>query len=288
MRIGARGSKLSLIQTGMVADLLRKDGVEVEIVRIRTRGDTDLVSPMYEMGSTGIFVEEINARILDGEIDAAVHSAKDIPFRIQEGLAISAVLQRDVPWDALVSDFDLGALPSGSVVGTSSLRRKMEILKVRDDLLVENIRGNVETRIGKMTAGQYGGILMAAAALRRIGYEGKYEVLDRKGFLPAPNQGIIAAVSAVSSDFTEILEKIDHKETRICMENERMIMGDLNLGCSVPAGIYCSPAPEHKVSAMIFSGDGTESEFMESTIRNGTDLEEFTASMRKKVGRLGY
>ncbi len=286
VRIGARGSKLSLVQANIVASALNNVGIQTGIVKISTKGDFDRVSPMYEIGSTGIFVEELNNRILAGEIDVAVHSAKDIPSKLQEGIEIAAVMPRSTPWDALVSNRTLDQLPSGSVIGTSSLRRKMEVLSIRNDLRVENIRGNVDTRIGKLNTGEYDGIVLAVAALERIGFKGEYHILDGRTFVPAPNQGFIAATSAGGEELSNIMRRIDDPMSRKCLQNERRVMEELNMGCSVPMGVYCSPG--HEMWARIFSRDGKQDQYLEGDAKEDASLRDFIHRAGKSKQELGY
>ena len=238
MILGTRGSKLALIQTDMVRDALSSVGIETSIQIIESSGDMDRESPLYRMNSNGAFVDFINEKVASGEIDAAVHSAKDIPSRIPEELEISAVLERDDPRDALVSKYTLKSLPDGAVIGTSSMRRAKAIENMRDDLKVVNIRGNIDTRIRKLESGEYDGIVVAASALKRMGYNGHMEILDIDTIVPAASQGIIAVVSKKGESISEELARINHERTKKEMAIERELAESLSLGCSAPVGIF--------------------------------------------------
>ncbi len=267
---------------------LLEAGIVADVITAETRGDVDRTIPMYEMGSTGIFVDELNRRVSSGEIDAAVHSAKDLPSIMPDDLEVSVVLKRENPLDALISRTALDQMEPGSVIGTSSLRRKMELLNYRNDLVTRNIRGNIDTRLSKLESGEYDGTILAVAALKRIGYEGRFEVLAGDSFVPAPNQGIIALITRPGSPFSGRLPAVDHEDTRICFENERRIMKSLGLGCSAPAGIFCSPGPSHSITVLMFSRDGNVAERARFTPYDMLGLDDFIAHLEKKAARLGY
>lgn len=237
MILGTRGSKLALIQTEMVTKALKEIGVEASIERIESHGDMDLHSPLYSMKGEGVFVNMINERVLSGEIDAAVHSAKDIPTALHEDLEICAVLEREDPRDAIVSHYTLNTLPYGATVGTSSLRRIRALENLRADLVIENIRGNIDTRISKVGAGGYDAIMVAAAALKRMGFDGGVTLLDIDKVVPAASQGIIAVVSRKDGKYSKMLRKISDSRTMMEMTMERKISSLLSLGCSSPVGI---------------------------------------------------
>lgn len=259
IRIGTRGSKLALIQANMVKRRLEDIGIESLIVEIESLGDFDHQSPIYKMGSIGVFVENLNKKILDNEIDCAVHSAKDIPSSIPEELNISAVLPRDNPSDALVSDNDLFHLKEGSVVGTSSLRRIKGLLNIRTDLRIQDIRGNIDTRIGKLNNGSYDALVVATCALKRLGITQKYHEFSLNSITPAANQGIIAVVSRNDESVTKPLSAISHTETMKELRAERTILSLLGLGCSEPVGIFARSTPDKLYVVIRFynkNGDG--------------------------------
>ncbi len=244
LRIGTRGSKLALIQAEQVKAALLESGVESEILTYTTSGDRDTSSPIYRMGKIGVFVEELNGMVERETFDLAVHSAKDIPSRISDSLEVSAVLKRASYNDVLVSKSDLDTLPKGAVIGTSSRRRISELMSVRPDLVVKDIRGNIDTRLEKYRNGEYDGIILASAALERMKADVKSFRLNENDFVPAPNQGIIAIVTRKESRESEILKGINHEESFRSFIFERELVVRLKLGCSMPAGIICIPHGE--------------------------------------------
>ncbi|NPB05562.1 MAG: hydroxymethylbilane synthase, partial [Aquificae bacterium] len=195
LRVGTRRSKLALWQTNFVVHLLRlfDPSLEVEVVPITTKGDKILDSPLSKIGDKGLFTKEIEEKLLRKEIDFAVHSLKDLPTTLPEGLTIAAYTMRDFPFDALVSreGKTLKELPEGAVVGTSSLRRRAQLKRLRPDLVVKDVRGNVDTRLRKLDEGLYDALILAQSSLERLGWGDRItEVLDY--FIPAVGQGIIA------------------------------------------------------------------------------------------------
>ncbi len=287
MNIGTRGSKLALIQASMVSDALIHSGTLCTITEISSHGDVDRNSPIYSLGRVGVFVESLNRKILDGEIDCAVHSAKDIPTTLEDGLEISAVLRRGSFTDSLVSGVPLSEMKPGSVIGTSSLRRIKALKSMREDLQIKDIRGNIDTRIEKAGSGDYDGLITATAALNRIGFRGKFFEIDPLAMVPAANQGIIAVVSGEGSEASRLLSAISHDGTMNEMRVERQIASGLQLGCSEPAGIiaeakdrkmsvYCRFYNKNGFGFMDFSSDditaGNIDDFIEG-IRHGIPME---------------
>ncbi|SMD31594.1 hydroxymethylbilane synthase [Picrophilus oshimae] len=238
IRIGTRSSKLAMIQAMMVKDRLDSLGIETEVKGFTSKGDINLDSPLYSIGGTGVFVDDLNRMILKNEIDIAVHSAKDIPSFIDDSLEISAVLKRDDPRDVLISQHSLNDLEASSVIGTSSLRRIKELKTLRNDILIKDLRGNIDTRLKKLDNGDYDGIIMAKAAYDRMKINRRHFILNYDDFVPAPNQGIIAIISKKDSEINDVLKKINDDETYNDMKAERLILSGLNLGCSKPVGIY--------------------------------------------------
>ena len=239
VRIGTRKSKLALWQANRVKKLLESmHKIEVELVKITTTGDKILDSPLAKIGGKGLFVKEIENALISGHIDLAVHSLKDVPMELPEELTLGAVLEREAPYDVLISarGEKLKELPEGAKIGTSSLRRQVQILRQRRDLKVETLRGNVDTRIKKLMEGKYDAIILAMAGVKRMGYE-KYitEVLDY--FTPSVGQGSIA-VEIRKDDLSvrELIAPIDHEHSRIRATCERAFLKELEGGCQVPMG----------------------------------------------------
>ncbi|NOY11250.1 MAG: hydroxymethylbilane synthase [Archaeoglobi archaeon] len=238
--IGTRGSKLALAQAHKVKEELEREGYETEIRIIRTSGDIKKDRPLHEFKGIGAFVREIDLALKRGEVDVAVHSLKDVPTQRVEGTVIAAVLERESPCDAFVTRDGRGfeELESDSVVGTSSLRRRAMVLKLRKDLKIENLRGNVDTRLRKLSEGIYDGIFLAEAGLIRLGIheELKYQRLSPYTFVPSANQGIIAVTTREGEE--ELASFMNHEETYREAMLERFVISYLGVGCAVPAGVY--------------------------------------------------
>jgi hydroxymethylbilane synthase len=235
IRIGTRGSALALAQAEAVAAILRGHQVPVELVAMRTEGDLRLNARLAVVGGKGLFVREIEQALLRGDVDVAVHSLKDLPADLPEGLALAAFPPREDPRDVLVSGAGgtLEALPAGAVVGTSSPRRQALVLALRPDVTVAPIRGNVETRLARLADGGFDAILLAAAGLRRLGLAPAHaEILAAETFVPAVGQGILG-VQARADDrrLADVLRVLDHAPTRVCALAERACLERLGASC---------------------------------------------------------
>jgi len=237
--VGSRGSRLALIQTQSVLDGLTRlhPGREFRLAKIRTTGDIKARTPLSEISSHGVFVKELQSQLLEGRIDVAVHSLKDLPLRGHPGLTIAAVTPRVDPRDVLVSrGKTLSELDPGSSVGTGSPRRKSQLLAVRPDLTVTQIRGNIETRLRKVSDGEVDGIVVAAAGLVRLGMEDRVtEYLSTENFLPEPGQGALAVeIRSGDEDVFELVRPLHHEPTWTCVSAERAFALALGGGCSAP------------------------------------------------------
>lgn len=246
IRIGTRKSKLALIQADMVAAALKRKvpRCEIEIVPISTTGDKRLDKPLTEIGGKGVFVSEIEKALQNGDIDIAVHSAKDLPLILAEGLEISAVLKRGDHRDVLVTQKGTEVRNSPDfIVGTGSERRRRNMKRLYPEIGFAEIRGNIDTRLQKLRDGQYDGIILAAAGLERAGLDKiedfDYLTFSEEKFYPAPCQGIIAVESRINDSLTPTLKKINHKTTYIAFETERYIINRLGGDCTMPIGAYC-------------------------------------------------
>jgi hydroxymethylbilane synthase len=244
-RIGTRGSKLALWQANFISNLISEKYPELhtEIQIIKTTGDTMLSSPLSEIGGKGVFVKEIEEGLLSQEIDIAVHSMKDVPTVLPEGLCIGAVAKRHDPRDVLISKdgLTLSELPDGARVGTGSLRRASQLLHNRPGLKIVSIRGNVDTRIRKLNeSGEYDAIVLAMAGLERMGLgEEVTEIIAPEIMLPAPGQGIIAIECREDDMETmDVLKAINHNETELQAISERAFLLRLGGDCNVPVGCY--------------------------------------------------
>ena len=248
LRLATRGSRLALAQSELVAAALRAShpGIELELVRVRSEGDIDRDSPLTEIGGRGVFVRAVEQALLDGRAEIAVHSLKDVPTAAIEELTLAAILPRGDARDALVSSGGrrLAALPSGARVGTGSRRRALLLRALRPDIEVAPIRGNVDTRLGKVESGEYDAVVLAAAGLARLGrLEEATQLFEPMEFLPSPGQGALAVQCRGDDAATRgLLAGIDDAATRAAVEAERGVLAELGSGCSVPVGAYAQIA----------------------------------------------
>jgi len=239
LRLGTRGSALALAQSGWVGrQLTLATGIPVELVVIKTRGDQVQDRPLAQVGGKGLFTKELEEALLAKEVDFAVHSMKDLPGEMPEGLVLAAVPVREDPRDVLVGA-PLHELPPGAIVGTGSLRRKLQLLELRPDLDVRGIRGNVDTRIAKQRAGEFHAILLAAAGLARLDRSGDITAyLSIEAMIPAPGQGALAIQSRDEASLVASLARLEHPLTRTAVNAERAFLLTLSGGCSVPAACH--------------------------------------------------
>ncbi len=240
LRIATRKSPLALWQSEHVADALRAAHpcLVVELVPMSTRGDEVLDRSLAAIGGKGLFLKELELAMLRGDADCAVHSLKDVPMELEPGFALAAILQRADYADAFVSNrFDgIAGLPENAVVGTSSLRRKSQLRALRPDLQLRDLRGNVNTRLGKLDAGEYDAIVLACAGLQRLGFDGRIRSrLQAPDWLPAPAQGAITIECRDDDGATiKLCAALDHADTRTCVEAERAMNRALHGSCHVP------------------------------------------------------
>lgn len=263
IRIGTRKSKLAMIQTELVRDLIQEKfpRIEIELVPMSTKGDQMLDCSLTSFGGKGVFTKELEDALLAGTVDLAVHSAKDMPMEFPEGLGLGAVLEREHPGDVLVTVGNIPAkdLPPGSVIGTSSLRREIQIKAINPQVRVRLLRGNVQTRIQKLRDGEYDGILLAAAGLRRLSLnapEGLHlEYLDTETFVPAAGQGILA-VEIRTGELSEVMHAIHSEEAAMMLRGEREFLTLLGGGCNAPCGAYCRTEGDKLVMNAMYAVDG--------------------------------
>ncbi len=263
IRIGTRGSKLALWQAGWVKSAIeeRYPGIRVELTRIKTTGDRILDVPLARIGGKGLFVKEIEDALLKGEISLAVHSMKDVPTLLPEGLHIRAITRREDVRDAFISreGLALSDLPRGAKVGTSSLRRKAQILSIRGDLEIHQLRGNLDTRLRRLDEGRFDAIVVAGAGIKRLGLEERVtEYLSTDLFLPAIGQGALGIETRVDDDYTnEIVSFLDHTDTSCCVRAERAFLERLEGGCQVPIAAHGVLAGDGlRLTGLVASVDG--------------------------------
>jgi len=291
--IGTRGSQLALWQANWVKSELERlhNGVSCELLVIKTKGDKILDVPLAKVGGKGLFVKEIEEALLDGRIDLAVHSMKDMPAGLPEGLKIGAIPEREDPRDALISKNDLTfeALPKGARVGTSSLRRSAQLLAKRPDLQIETLRGNIDTRLKKVTEGDLDAIILAAAGLKRLGLgEHITECLDPALMLPAVGQGALCIESRKNdARIDAALAPLNHQPTRITVLAERAFLNTLEGSCQIPVGAFAETDGETlTIRGLVAEVDGSRILMEEESAENaqGEALGITVANRLKEAG----
>ncbi len=272
IKIGTRASKLALWQAYHIESLLQKGGLETEIITIETKGDKILNQPLSEIGAKGLFTEELEEKLVNGEIDIAVHSAKDMQSELKEGLEIIAFTERERPNDVLVSldkNFSLQNTATEIIVGTSSTRRKAVLRRNYPHIKIVDARGNLQTRFRKMEEGHFQAMLLAYAGVHRMGYDDKIiQLFPLDEFVPAVGQGSIALEIASSLDAikkNQIKNLTNHRETEYCLLAERAFLKKLQGGCSIPLFALAEiNAEKITIHGGIISLDGKE--LIEETI----------------------
>jgi hydroxymethylbilane synthase len=262
LRLGTRRSALALAQAGGVAaTLIATTGRDVELVEVTTRGDTD-PGAIEQMGGTGVFVSALRDALLNGEVDLAVHSLKDLPTAPAEGLTLAAIPAREDPRDVLCcpAGLTLGELPTGARVGTGSPRRAAQLRALGMGIEVVPIRGNVDTRLKKAIDGEYDAVVLARAGLARLDrLDAVTEVLDPIQLLPAPGQGALAVECVAGSDVEALLKTLDDPDTRACVTAERALLAALEAGCTAPVGALCDLADDELyLRAVACAPDGSD------------------------------
>ncbi len=263
LKIATRQSPLALWQAEFIRSCLeeRNADLKVELVTFVTQGDKILDTPLAKIGGKGLFVKELEAALLDGRADLAVHSMKDVPMALPEGLSLAVICEREDPFDAFVSNHyaHFNDLPQGAKVGTSSLRRKCQILKQRPDLEIIDLRGNVGTRLSKLDAGLYDAIILASAGLKRLGLSDRIRhTLPASVSLPAVGQGALGLECRENDQqILDLIQPLLHIETSACVRAERAFNAYLEGGCQVPiAGYATLHADELHIEGRVGSVDG--------------------------------
>ncbi|ENN97540.1 MULTISPECIES: hydroxymethylbilane synthase [Pseudoalteromonas] len=265
VRIATRKSALALWQAEFVKAQLEHfhADVRVELVPMSTQGDIILDTPLAKIGGKGLFVKELEQAMLDGRADIAVHSMKDVPVEFPEGLALHTICEREDPRDAFVSNnfANLSELPKGAVVGTSSLRRQCQIRALRPDLVIKDLRGNVNTRLAKLDDGHYDAIILAAAGLLRLKMDERIaDYIEPEVSLPANGQGAVGIECRIDDEVTKaLLAPLEHTQTRIRVNAERAMNRHLEGGCQVPIGAYALVDGEQvHLRGLVGAVDGSE------------------------------
>ena len=277
--VGARGSKLSQAQTNWVISELQKidSSLSFEFKTITTKGDTD-TRPLFAMEQKGIFEKEIDRAVFEKDVDFAVHSLKDVPSQLDENLIIACIPKREAINDVLITrdGFDIDSIPSNSVIGSSSLRRAVQIIRKRPDLNVKPVRGNIETRINKVVDGKFDGVVLAQAGITRLGTSVKLSKLSLDDFPPSPGQGALAIVCREDDSKTlEILQQIEDPKSRKEIEAERALSDSVDSGCRFPVGAFAvSDSNSLTLKVAVYSMDGKKSIILEKSdnINNAIEL----------------
>ncbi len=263
LTIATRGSMLALWQANHIKDEIEREhpGIAVELLKIKTTGDKILDVPLAKVGGKGLFVKEIEEAMLEGRADLAVHSLKDVPTEFPEGLGLTVITERQDARDALISrgKKSLTDLPEGATIGSSSLRRKCQLLKVRPDLKIVDLRGNLDTRIKRVEAGDFDAIILAAAGMKRLGWEERVtEFIPADILLPAIAQGAVGIETKINdSDTNNLIAFLNHRDTSIAVKAERALLKRLEGGCQVPIAAYGEVSGEElKLRGLVGSLDG--------------------------------
>ncbi len=261
--VGARGSQLSIAQTNWVISELKKNThqADFEIIPITTKGDTD-ARPLFTINQKGIFEKEIDRAVAEKKIDFAVHSLKDVPAELPDDLVLACIPKREPANDIFISrdGTTLGAMKKGAVIGTSSLRRAVQISRQRPDLIVKPIRGNIETRIKKIGEGQFDGIVLAQAGIQRLNLDVKFEKLSVIEFTPSPGQGALAIVARKDNvPVLELLKQIEDPASRNAIEAERSLSMFVDSGCRFPVGaLAIQDGNKLTLNVTVYSVDGSK------------------------------
>lgn len=264
LKIGTRGSKLALTQSRWIGEKIEKmhPNVRVELVKIKTTGDRIMDSPLTKMGGKGLFVKEIEESLIEKKVDLAVHSLKDVPAELPAGLTISTFPEREDPCDALISNgnLPLDQLPSKAKVGTSSLRRAVQLIQLRTDLDMAPLRGNVDTRLRKLESGELNAIILAAAGLKRLGLEHRItQIIPTDSILPAIGQGALGLeVRSDDAQTISLIHFLNHQPTEVTVRAERAFLKALQGGCEVPIACFaCLKGDTVHLTGMVAEIDGT-------------------------------
>ena len=289
--VGTRGSKLSLVQTNWVISELKKknENSEFEIKTITTKGDTDSRA-LFTIDQKGIFEKEIDKAVAEKEIDFAVHSLKDVPSDIAESLVIACIPKRESSNDVIITKdgSNLKTIQSGAIIGTSSLRRAVQVSRIRQDVVVKPVRGNIETRVNKVTDGKFDAVILAEAGISRLGLDVKHSVLSTKDFPPSPGQGALAIVCRADDEKTiSMLKKIEDEKSRNEIEAERALSEYVESGCRFPVGALATANSDIlKLTVSAYSVDGKKAITLEKTgeISKPKDLGKEIGEELQKTG----
>lgn len=291
IRIGTRGSRLALTQAGIVRDLLAAQGHDSEVVIVKTSGDRIQDRPLADAGGKGLFTKELEEALFAAEADIAVHSMKDVPTHLPDGLMLGAFLPREDPRDVLIATqpLTLASLPAGAVIGTSSVRRRAQLLRARRDVEAVILRGNVDTRLSKVESGAFVAAILALAGLKRLGLQDRATtILDPSTWLPSPAQGAIG-IELRSDDATtrEAIAKLNYEPTAIALACERAFLGALDGSCRTPiAALATIDGDQLNFHGEVLAPDGSDS--VETSFRRklGSDPLDDAGQWGREAGLL--
>ncbi|MDE1843454.1 MAG: hydroxymethylbilane synthase [Thaumarchaeota archaeon] len=289
--IGTRGSQLSLTQTRWVVSEIKKKlpDAEFQIITIKTQGDTD-ARPLFTINQKGIFEKEIDRAVAEKQVDFAVHSLKDVPAELPDDLVLACIPKREEANDVFISNdaSTLETIKKGAIIGTSSLRRAVQIRRIRPDVTVKPIRGNIETRIQKVKNGEFDGVVLAQAGISRLNLDVKFQKLSMDTFPPSPGQGALGIVSRRDNlQLIELLKKIEDPETRNAIEAERALSMFVDSGCRFPVGAFAHKENDRlRLKVIVYSVDGSKSIMVEkdSDTRKANELGKEVAAELKEKG----
>tara|TARA_B100001059_G_scaffold112157_1_gene112386 strand:- start:2080 stop:2997 length:918 start_codon:yes stop_codon:yes gene_type:complete len=293
IRIATRKSDLAMWQANHVCEKLKnlEEISSVELIPMNTEGDLNLDQNLQKIGGKGLFIKELEHAILQKKADIAVHSMKDMPVKLPDGFCIAATLKRESPFDSLITynNLKLKQLKSGAIIGTSSLRRKSQILRLRSDIEIKNLRGNVNTRMNKLEEGEFDAIILARAGIERLGLSDRItETFSPDDMIPAAAQGVIGIECAKNNeDIIKILSALDDKESTITSNAERSVNRELKADCQSPIGSYATITQKKcKIETIVASPDGSKT-IRESIIGDQDKAVELGKILAQKLISLG-
>ena len=289
--IGTRGSRLAINQANQVRDLIiNKTNIKVDIKIIKTKGDTDLLTPLKNINDKGFFTKEIEQQLIENKIDLAVHSMKDLPTKLPENLKIGAVIKRDSPMDVIItknkSSFNF--LESPGTIATGSLRRELQLKLLNKNLKFVDIRGNIETRIKKLMNNNWDGLIMAKAAINRLNLKINYQEFKVNEMIPAANQGVIGIeVNDKRTDLDDLLELINDKKTRTISDIESSIIDQLNGGCTTPIGCLINLNNDEYIINIFLSNKSGTKQIVKQFKFKSISISDLTGEVVRELYSLG-
>ena len=289
--IGTRGSQLAINQANQVKDLIvNKTNIKVDIKIIKTKGDTDLLTPLKNINDKGFFTKEIEQQLIENKIDLAVHSMKDLPTKLPENLKIGAVIKRDSPMDVIIkknkSSFNFHY--NSGIIATGSLRRELQLKLLNKNLKFVDIRGNIETRIKKLMNNDWDGLIMAKAAINRLNLNINYQEFKINEMIPAANQGVIGIeVNDERTDLNDLLELINDKKTRTISDIENSIIDQLNGGCTTPIGCLVKLNDDEYIINTFLSNKSGTKQIVKQFKFKSKSVSDLTGEVVSKLHSLG-